>query len=55
MIQGILKEKGFYSGTVDGSWGKLTTTSINEWKKSIGWKENGKIGVKGLKKLLIEL
>ena len=53
MIQKKLKKAGFYDNyTVDGEWGKATTTAIKKWKKSLGWTVNAKIGATALKKLL---
>ena len=53
MIQKKLKKAGFYDDyTVDGDWGKATTTAIKRWKKSLGWTVNAKIGATALKKLL---
>lgn len=50
-IQRQLHEHGFYDGTVDGDWGKLTTQAVNRFRKVYGWKQNGKVGDATLKKL----
>lgn len=51
-IQKALKNKGLYSGKIDGIWGAATTKAVNKFRKAQGWKESGKIGKQGLKKLL---
>lgn len=38
--------------TVDGKWGEKTTKAINKFRKLQGWKQDGKVGVQTLKKLL---
>lgn len=38
--------------TVDGKWGDKTTKAINKFRKLQGWKQDGKVGVQTLKKLL---
>lgn len=51
-IQEALVKARCYAGKVDGLWGDETTTAVNKFRKAQGWKQNGKIGKKGLKKLL---
>ncbi|WP_455718344.1 M15 family metallopeptidase [Anaerosporobacter sp.] len=46
MIQKALNE------TVDGKWGANTTKAVNKFRKQFGWKEDGKVGVQTLKKLI---
>lgn len=53
MIQRQLKKAGFYKNyTVSGVWNKNLDLAIKQWKKSLGWKVNAKIGIKALNKLL---
>lgn len=51
-IQRALKNLGFYTGEIDGSWGNATTKAVNKFRKSNGWMETGKLGKTALKKLL---
>lgn len=52
VIQKALKKKGVYAGQIDGVWGAATTKAVNRFRRGNGWIPNGKIGKKGLKKLL---
>ena len=52
MIQKLLNEKINAKLTVDGKWGANTTQAVNKFRKQFGWKEDGKVGVETLKKLL---
>lgn len=52
MIQGLLNEKINSKLTVDGKWGSNTTKAVNKFRAKQGWKEDGKVGVETLKKLL---
>ncbi|WP_455714636.1 peptidoglycan-binding protein [Anaerosporobacter sp.] len=52
MIQKALNEKINAKLTVDGKWGANTTKAVNKFRKKFGWKEDGKVGVETLKKLL---
>ena len=38
--------------TVDGKWGNGTTKAVNKFRAKQGWKQDGKVGVATLKKLL---
>lgn len=40
-IQSALKERGFYTGTVDGIPGSATTEAIRAFERQIGYKESG--------------
>jgi len=40
-LQNFLSEKGFYSGTVDGTFGLATLNSLNAYKNSIGFTSFG--------------
>ena len=51
-IQRLLNEKINAKLTVDGKWGTNTTKAVNKFRAKQGWKEDGKVGVETLKKLL---
>ena len=53
MIQKLLNEKINAKLTVDGKWGANTTKAVNKFRNRFGWKEDGKVGVETLKKLLV--
>lgn len=52
MIQKLLNEKISANLVVDGKWGTNTTKAVNKFRSQFGWKEDGKVGVETLKKLL---
>lgn len=52
MIQRLLNEKINSKLTVDGKWGSNTTKAVNKFRAKFGWKEDGKVGVETLKKLI---
>ena len=52
MIQKALNDKINAKLIVDGKWGANTTKAVNKFRKLQGWKEDGKVGVETLKKLL---
>lgn len=52
MIQRLLNEKINAKLTIDGKWGTNTTKAINKFRAKQGWKEDGKVGVETLKKLV---
>ncbi len=52
MIQTLLNEKNKAGLTVDGKWGANTTKAVNKFRAKQGWKQDGKVGVATLKKLL---
>ena len=52
MIQTLLNEKNKAGLTVDGKWGANTTKAVNKFRSKQGWKQDGKVGVATLKKLL---
>ncbi|WP_455717095.1 M15 family metallopeptidase [Anaerosporobacter sp.] len=52
MIQKALNSKIKANITVDGKWGANTTKAVNKYRAKQGWKEDGKVGVETLKKLL---
>lgn len=52
MIQTLLNEKNKAGLTVDGKWGTNTTKAVNNFRAKQGWKQDGKVGVATLKKLL---
>lgn len=49
-----LKETSSKALTVDGKWGSKTTEAVNNWRKSVGYKETNSIGRIALEKLLTE-
>ena len=53
MVQRLLNEKINAKLTVDGKWGAKTTKAVNKFRSQFGWKEDGKVGVKTLEKLLL--
>lgn len=52
MIQKALNSKIKANLTVDGKWGSATTKAVNKFRRQFNWKEDGKVGVETLKKLL---
>lgn len=52
MIQKALNEKIQINLTVDGKWGSNTTKAVNKFRAIFGWKQDGKVGVETLKKLI---
>lgn len=52
MVQTLLNEKIKAGLTVDGKWGANTTKAVNKFRAKQGWKQDGKVGVATLKKLL---
>ena len=52
MIQKLLNEKNNAGLIVDGKWGSNTTKEVNKFRAKFNWKEDGKVGVETLKKLL---
>lgn len=52
MIQRLLNEKINSKLTVDGKWGSNTTKAVNKFRAKFKWKEDGKVGVETLKKLI---
>lgn len=52
MIQRKLNEKNNAGLIVDGKWGSNTTKAVNKYRAKFNWKEDGKVGVETLKKLL---
>ncbi len=52
MIQKLLNEKNNAGLIVDGKWGANTTKEVNKFRAKFNWKEDGKVGVETLKKLL---
>lgn len=53
MIQRLMNEKINAKLAVDGKWGTNTTKAVNKFRSQFGWKEDGKVGVETLKKLLV--
>lgn len=52
MIQNALNDKIKVGLIVDGKWGSNTTKVVNIFRSQFKWKEDGKVGVETLKKLL---
>lgn len=52
MIQMLLNEKINAKLKIDGKWGTNTTKAVNKFRKLQCWKEDGKVGIETLKKLL---
>lgn len=52
MIQKALNSKIKDNLVVDGKWGSATTKAVNKFRSQFNWKEDGKVGVKTLNKLL---
>lgn len=52
MIQRLLNEKDNAKLVVDGRWGDNTTKAVNKFRSQFGWKEDGKVGVETLKRLI---
>ena len=52
MIQNALNDKIKVGLIVDGKWGSNTTKAVNTFRSQYKWKEDGKVGVETLKKLL---
>lgn len=53
MIQRVLNEKNNAGLIVDGKWGDNTTKAVNKFRANFNWKEDGKVGVATLNKLLV--
>lgn len=50
-VQGWLFAKGFYSGDIDGDWGKKTQVAVDKFRKANGWKKANYLKSKGIKVL----
>lgn len=50
-IQKALKNKGYYTGSVDGIFGRQTTAAVKKFQKAVGLKVDGIVGPATLKKL----
>lgn len=50
-VQQRLKKLGYYSGSIDGSYGNGTTTAVKKFQKRNGLTANGKVNSKTLAKL----
>lgn len=48
-IQQVLKNQGFYQGTVDGVFGSKTEAAVKSFQKSYGLTVDGKVGTQTLK------
>lgn len=51
-LQTLLKDKGFYKGTIDGIYGKLTGEAVRAFQKSYGLVVDGIVGIKTTTALL---
>jgi peptidoglycan hydrolase-like protein with peptidoglycan-binding domain len=40
-LQCLLKERGFYPGTIDGTWSKATVAAMNAWQRKAGLRVSG--------------
>jgi N-acetylmuramoyl-L-alanine amidase len=47
-IQQLLKDQGFYSGSVDGVFGSATEASVKKYQQRYGLEADGKVGTKTL-------
>ena len=52
MIQKALNDKINAKLIVDGKWGANTTKAVNKFRAKFNWKEDGKVGIETLKKLI---
>ncbi len=50
VVQQILKESGFYTGTIDGKIGPKTIKAVKDFQKANGLNPDGRIGAKTLTK-----
>ena len=50
-LQGWLFAKGYYSGTIDGIWGKKTQVAIDKFRTENGWKKAEYLKKAGIKVL----
>jgi N-acetylmuramoyl-L-alanine amidase len=50
-VQTILKNKGFYTGEIDGSFGPLTDSAVRSFQRSNGLEVDGMVGPKTREKL----
>jgi peptidoglycan LD-endopeptidase CwlK len=55
MIQKALKSKISANLVVDGKWGANTTNAVNNFRSKFNWKEDGKVGIETLKKLIQDI
>lgn len=54
-IQTALKNRGYYTGSVDGIFGKLTTSAVKKFQRDNGLTADGIVGTATMKKLGITL
>ena len=54
-IQTALKNKGYYTGSVDGIFGKLTTAAVKKFQSDNGLTADGVVGSATMKKLGVDL
>ena len=54
-IQTALKNKGYYTGKVDGIFGKLTTAAVKSFQRDNGLKSDGVVGTATMKALGVTL
>ncbi len=50
-IQTALKNKGYYTGKIDGIFGKLTTAAVKKFQSDNGLKSDGIVGAETMRKL----
>ena len=53
-VQRYLKEKGYYTGSLDGISGNGTQKALKQWQKKNGYKEDGVLTVAMMKKMLTD-
>ncbi|MDR1130813.1 MAG: spore cortex-lytic enzyme [Oscillospiraceae bacterium] len=54
-IQTVLKDQGFYTGSVDGAFGSATETAVKNFQKARGLTADGKVGPATLKAMGISV
>lgn len=54
-IQTTLKNRGYYTGAIDGIFGKLTTAAVKKFQKDNGLTADGVVGAATMKKLGVDL
>jgi hypothetical protein len=52
-VQKYLRNAGFYKSPLDGKWGQSTQAALNNFRRSLGWKEADSIGPIGMTSLTL--
>jgi peptidoglycan hydrolase-like protein with peptidoglycan-binding domain len=55
MLQQELAERGYYTGSIDGVWGPMTTTAIQQYQSSMGLPATGTLTTSMLNDLGVQV